>query len=634
MTDPPRVLLLSMPFGALDRPSIGLGTLKAGLAADGIACDVAYPALTFAAFTGVRDYQWVAGDLPHTAFAGEWLFTEQLYGRRPDQDARYEAEVLHSTWQLDAAAVRRLRRIRAWCRPLLDHCMAGYDWDKYDVVGFTSTFEQNIASLALARRLKQAHPRLVTAFGGANWEGEMGLELARRFPFVDLVCSGEADVSFRSALRALAGGPSALGAVPGIVFRDADGVPRATAAGEPVTDLDSVPPPDYDDYFGALAASPVLAGVIPRLLIETSRGCWWGARHHCTFCGLNGLSMGYRAKSPDRVLDELDSLVDRYRVPFVSAVDNIMDMAAFRSFLPRLAARDGGPSLSLFYETKANLRHTQIRLLRAAGVDHIQPGLESLSGHVLRLMRKGTTVLQNVQLLKWCRELDVVPEWNLLYGFPGETPADYAEMLAVVDAIDFLQPPSGVGPVRLDRFSPYHRDPAAFGLVGVRPMAVYRYLYPFPEDVLTRIAYYFDYDHADGRVPLRYAGPLVERVQRWSARGAGPGVWQTPTPGDTLSIVDQRYGAGWRLSGWRAAVYAACDEIRGIAHLEELARHGGGSPADLAAFLDWLRQRRLLLSEEDRHLALAVHRPARTAVPPPDPPRELLPLATAGRGSA
>ena len=106
------------------------------------------------------------------------------------------------------------------------------------------------------------------------------------------------------------------------------------------------------------------------------------------------------------------------------AVDNILDMRYFRDVLPQLRERQLG--LTLFYETKANLTKEQVKLLRDAGVLAIQPGVESLSTHVLQLMRKGVTALQNIQLLKWCRQYGVTVAWNLLYGFPGETAADYA----------------------------------------------------------------------------------------------------------------------------------------------------------------------------------------------------------------
>ena len=85
----------------------------------------------------------------------------------------------------------------------LDHCLATVPWSDYRVVGFTSTFEQNIASLALAKRIKQNYPKISIVFGGANWEAEMGHELHRKFPFVDYVCSGEAETSFPALARCI-----------------------------------------------------------------------------------------------------------------------------------------------------------------------------------------------------------------------------------------------------------------------------------------------------------------------------------------------------------------------------------------------------------------------------------------------
>src|SRR3712207_7222676 len=43
-----------------------------------------------------------------------------------------------------------------------------FAWHEVDVVGFSSTYQQNAASFALARRLKQRYPAIVTVFGGAN----------------------------------------------------------------------------------------------------------------------------------------------------------------------------------------------------------------------------------------------------------------------------------------------------------------------------------------------------------------------------------------------------------------------------------------------------------------------------------
>src|SRR5207237_5488138 len=83
--------------------------------------------------------------------------------------------------------------------------------------------------------------------------------------------------------------------------------------GRPVVhNLDDTSIPDYDEFFDALNGSPVRDYVEPGLLVETSRGCWWGAKHHCTFCGLNGSGIVYRSKSPQRTLTEIEQLTERY----------------------------------------------------------------------------------------------------------------------------------------------------------------------------------------------------------------------------------------------------------------------------------------------------------------------------------
>jgi radical SAM superfamily enzyme YgiQ (UPF0313 family) len=171
----------------------------------------------------------------------------------------------------------------------LDDCMASIPWDDYAVVGFTSTFEQNIASLALAKRVKAVHPRIATVFGGSNWEGEMGEELHRQFPFVDYVCSGEADESFPAlAALLLAGDLEGATIPPGVVYRK-DGRTVSTGRAAPVRNLDALPIPDFSDFFADRSQSSAAAMFVdPTVLVETSRGCWWGDKSHCTFCGMNG----------------------------------------------------------------------------------------------------------------------------------------------------------------------------------------------------------------------------------------------------------------------------------------------------------------------------------------------------------
>ncbi len=606
-----RVLLLSMPFGALERPALGLSLLKPLLEGRGVGCEVGYLGFAFADLIGCEDYLWVSSELPYTAFAGDWMFGVGLYGERPEADAAYVREVLQGQWQLDATSIRRLLHLRDYVEPFLDHCLASVDWRRYGLVGFTSTFEQNLASLALAARIKARFPRLPIAFGGANWEDEMGWELHRRFAFVDYVCSGEAEESFPRLVEGVLGGNGFRpDAVRGLVFRRGG---ESVFTGRPglTRDLDALPFPDFDDYFAALHASAAGNGVLPTLLFETSRGCWWGDKSHCTFCGLNGSSMVFRSKSQERALEEVEYLVDRWRLDRLEAVDNILDMRYFQSLLPALARRSRG--VSFFYEVKANLSREQVRLLAAAGVRRIQPGIESLSDHVLALMRKGTTGLRNVQLLKWCREAGVRVDWNLLYGFPGETAEDYADCLELLRAIRFLEAPGACGPVRLDRFSPYHVDPQAFGFVNVRPMVPYRYLYPFEDASLRRIAYYFDFDYDASVDPRRVSEPVIRHVERWR-RDPEPGELRARATGDgRLVLSDSRSDAvlpRLTLAGPERAAYEYCGELRTpAAVVRSLHRSFPDveiSPERVGAFLDSLVANRYMVSDGSHYLSLAL----------------------------
>ena len=64
------------------------------------------------------------------------------------------------------------------------------------IVGCSSVFQQHCASLALLKRIRELSPETVLLMGGANCEGEMGVETLRAFPWVDCVVSGEADAIF------------------------------------------------------------------------------------------------------------------------------------------------------------------------------------------------------------------------------------------------------------------------------------------------------------------------------------------------------------------------------------------------------------------------------------------------------
>jgi ribosomal peptide maturation radical SAM protein 1 len=612
-----RVALITMPFGTAMRPALGLSLLKAALARGGLPCEVLYLNLRFAKRVGNQRYERIANSNPEFLM-GDWVFAADLFGDRIPPSERYFIEILQRSpsdtseieestrWHVGPSA--DLLEAREHAQPFLDDCLNAVPWDEYAIAGFTTTFQQNVASLALARRLKERYPHLIIIFGGANCEGEMGVALHRLFPFVDHVCSGEGDLTFPLLVqRILKCQP--IGDIPGIIQRVdrqtiLPQVPRASAV-----NMDTLPIPDYHDFVDQRGAVTLDTTEGLYLLIETARGCWWGQKSHCTFCGLNGSTIQFRVKSAERAVAEFVHLTRRYRPREIAAVDNIIDMRYFRDVLPRLAQLN--LETEFFYETKANLRKEQIQLLREAGVVRIQPGIESLNSNILRLMGKGVSALQNIQLLRWCAEYMVQPSWNLLAGFPGENPADYARQAEIVPLLTHLTPPMSTSPVRLDRFSPLFTNTEASGICNVRAARAYGFVYPFSSDNLSALAYYFAFDYTDGRNPARYIGELRRQVKTWTESASHSELISLATR-DALMIWDTRPIAvqeKYRLRGLRRAVYEYCDRARtpaGIeAYLATLCTADTGD-ADLDTVLDELLEAKLILHEDGRYLSLAV----------------------------
>jgi ribosomal peptide maturation radical SAM protein 1 len=606
----PDVALIVVPFADVERPAIGVSLLKSEVARAGFDCTVHYLNFDLAELIGKQLYTTFSEALPAESLVGEWFFADLVFGDAIPPAEQYAQKILARL--ADNAVLADMMRARAVRDRFIEDSVRKIQDSRARIVGFSTTFHQTCCCLAIARRLKQIAEPPVIVFGGANCEGEMGMQMLRSFPWIDHVCTGEGDVAFPALVeRTLRSGD-----VRGIQGILSQGHSVALSTPDLVEHLDELPDPDYQDYFARLALSDKALQVVPELPIETARGCWWGAKHHCTFCGLNGATMPFRSKSPERAFDEMCRLSQRWGVIKMNCVDNILDMRYFDSLLPRLASE--GPGLEFFYEVKANLNRSQVKLLRAGGVRTIQPGIESFSNEVLKRMDKGCTGWQNIQLLRWCEEEGIQVAWNLLAGFPGESPADYARQAEWLPQLVHLQPPTSCSPIRLDRFSPLYTRADAFGLKRVRPTAAYFYVYPMGTRELSRLASFFDFDYADARAPAAYLAAAQRAVEKWIMLHAGDSTghprFDAFIQGDVLQLSDTRPCAcqpARLFTGIEAQLYLACDQAQSLASLQR--RFGAElSCAQMESLLAAWVADRLAIEMDGKYVSLAVirNRPA------------------------
>lgn len=597
------VMLVSMPFSSPHYPNLALGLLKSLAEQAGTPCDVRYFSLDYLDALGLETYAALTEPSIYMAQAGEWVFAAAADPRLDPDDPAFLTDVLlrHHAEAYRPALILALMTARQGAADFIERCLNSVDWQRYALVGFTTSFQQTMPSLALARRIKARNPGIAIVFGGANCQDAMGRELLAQYPCIDAVCLGEGEHAFTEIIRRT----QAVASLDGIAGVATRGQPMPTPA--PRTDMASLPYPDFDAFFAQHAASPAATAFPPAVVFETARGCWWGAKHHCTFCGLNGTSMAFRSKSQDRAFDELAYLVTRHGVPDVANADNILDMAYFQEFLPRLAA--SRLNLLIYYETKANLQPEQIELLARAGVRKIQAGIETLDTTLLKLMRKGSTALQNVQTLKLAAEAGIYVEWLALCGFPGETAAAYDRIAALLPALRHLQPPAAFLRARADRFSPYFDNPAEFG-VTLEPLPAYRHIYGGDAAAQARMGYHFAMRSPALDEIAVYCADTAREYALWREHQVTSALWW-----EDGTVHDRRWG------------WPATDEVvsPAAAALLNVAWHAvpwtrvlhdlGERYPDLAQAAAELERRGWLLREGGHVLALPLRQPGFRAAP-------------------
>lgn len=536
--------LAVMPFGLCAIPSIGPATLKAAMQAEGRAVRIFDFNLEYLATIGadLRASWHLHDEIAYLwdFLPGEWLFSPR---KGDEADAAYLQD-LSRQGVVPAAIVETLSRLRPRAEAFADYAARRLAASGARVVGFTTSFMQTQPSLVTARILKRLAPEVKILFGGANCFGDMGVALLEAYPQIDAVATGEADRTLADMVDALVSGDTnRIGSVPGYATRGPDGIRKRAESATPAA-MDELPVPDFSDYFETKAQLEALRGPVrdlPMFLpIETARGCWWGAKSHCTFCGLNADRMAFRSKSADRAVTEFEKQAGRWGISRFFVVDNILDHEYFRTVLPRLAASDR--DFFVHYEIKANLRRHHIEAMRDAGVMKVQPGIESLHSDILKLMKKGINALQNVQTLKWLTEGGFEVSWFILTGFPGETLSQYQEMQLLLNRITHLIPPGNLAPVYIERFSPYQTRPQDFGIRLTGHSRWYDHAFPeVTEEMRSRIAYRFDYEDPqyDQRIDAFLAREMKPLVEQWKIgyRAHGPTLHLVNAPGATVLVL-------------------------------------------------------------------------------------------------
>lgn len=613
------MLLVSMPWTMLTEPSLGLAMLKAILDREGVPCRVLHLNLYLLEFLQSKTYD----SLARVYCLNDFLFSGVLDPTLTAAQERVLRERVQELINGRALDLRRLGGFEGVVETLLrfrDDILPRWlgKWadkiaaDPAALVGFTCMFDQTIASLALAKLIKDRAPQKMIALGGYAIRTPTAEMVMRSCPWIDAICNGEGEYTIADLSRA-ASGSLPMSAVRGILHRTEAGE-IIESAPAPQVNLDANPTPNFDDFFVDLRtmSDEYMVDIEPlNLPLENSRGCWWGAKHHCVFCGIRDEDMAYRARSANSVLASMSDLHERYGMQRFRFADYILPNSYFEQLMPELI-RIGSP-YKISCEMKSNITEERFASLARAGFEEVQPGIESFSSDALRKMDKGVSAVQNVHTLVMGKRYGVGIYYNLIHSFPNDDPEVYEHFAAMLPRLVHLDPPISSVAVQITRFAPLQTRPEAFGIERGGPDPCYDLIFSseYLEETgfdLYDYCYYFDRTfHTSVRLQRLYE-EIDENVLEWKLRLVHPS-WLYIESADPsgVRIRDKRTEREivHQIDPLTARVLAACSRPVILAKLQE-SFCPDLTAAEVESAIASLDERGLIFCEEGRAVSLVL----------------------------
>lgn len=586
-----KVALVSMPWAAFGRPSVQLGTLKSYLATD--------PAITVTSFHPYLEVSRQLGEKTYHSISLQSWTCEALYSSLLFPEKREGCKNVVAEDCKEKRLKLDFHSVVALLETHLQEWVESISWDDFDLVGFSVCFNQLTSSLAAASELKKKYPALKIVFGGSSCIAEMTAGLFHHFP-IDYLISGEGEEPLLHLCKSLMG--KTAHHHPRVYLRDNHKVTNDVADSQ--VEINRLPLPDYDDYFKEIQAIYRGHPFIPTLPIEFSRGCWWGK---CVFCNLNLQWKGYRFKTVDKMVNEVEELVEKYGSLNLTFTDNVLPFKEALQFFRHKAIRS--KDIEFFGEMRANQKGDYLHSCKKGGLTSIQVGIEALSESLLKRMRKGAAVIENIAIMRDAIEYGVILDGNLITEFPGSTCDEVTETL---DVLDFVFPyrPLSTASFFLGHGSPVAADCQHYGISAI--FAHYKAKKMFPENITKELSGLVKGYRGDKQQQRKIWLPVKEKVKKWHDFHAKRKIDSKPLlsfrDSGRFLLIRQELPDGQvhhhRLRGLSRDIYLACRAINTLSGL--LLSFPTITKGKLLPFIDELTQKKIMFCQDEKVLSLAV----------------------------
>lgn len=606
-----KIALISTPWPLYSRPSIQLGTLKSFLQSriPHLKIDAFHFYLSVAETIGYQLYH----EISERSWLAESVYAALLYPERIQQaEALFRKEAPAKTKLQDLEFKTLTDRVKQ----VTDEFIRSQNWQVYGLLGFTISLCQLTSALYMTKRLKKKFPNLVVVVGGALSSGIAARGILKKFPQIDAAVNGEGEIPLYHIIQHLRRNrhDSDLSKIQGVLTQLNQTQQSAEVWFSQLNTLDKLMVPDYDDYFKLLKTFDARKRFFPTLPVETSRGCWWkravGSAKvtGCAFCNLNLQWQGYRSKPVPRAVAEIDHLTGRYQTLSVAIVDNVLPKKAAIEIFRQI---DGlNKDLRLFGEVRATTPLRELKAMRNCGMREVQIGIEALASHLLKKLHKGTTVIQNLEIMKNCEALGIRNISNLIMYFPGSNEQDVSETLKTIEFALPFQPPKAVS-FWLGLESPVWQHPKKFGIQAVFNHSNYAFL--FPKEIRQGLHLMIQAYRGDLTYQKKIWRPVKKRIADWQKQyveiqkqpGDSP-ILSFRDGKDFMIIRQKRFRAEpavHRLVGASRQIYLFCQKHRSIQTI--FSAFSDISEDTIANFLNMMVDKKLMFAETNKYLSLA-----------------------------
>ncbi|MBT3362710.1 MAG: radical SAM protein [Chloroflexi bacterium] len=276
---------------------------------------------------------------------------------------------------------------------------------KIDVIGITAMTHEVSQAQKIAQMIKRISPSTTVVFGGAHTTA-LPRQTLEEFADVDIAAFGEGEQTLYELIVAIEKGEPFSG-INGIGFR-ADGQIIISQSRPQMTDLNALPLPAWD-----------LFPKSPTYPIMTARGCPF----QCNFC-MRVMGSKIRKRSTQNVMQEIQANIEEHDARNIHFVDETFTIN--KKFTHELLDMmiDAGIHKKIKWVAQSRVDLADYDLFvkfKDAGCEWLGLGVESGNSEILKASRKGITLEQALQAVKFAKKAGLKTGSYFIIGHPNET---------------------------------------------------------------------------------------------------------------------------------------------------------------------------------------------------------------------